>query len=402
MSVKQITRILFLFIWASSAFADPYDIKTCKKWAPEDWDIFIEDKLLGRDGSHLKTGPIFAINPLKKAEEYCPKQFNSPEITKCLQRLDEYSKIFIQSKSDSLFSFIKSDKDYLDSQPKSRMELPNEIKNAPRGLPKNWKELAEKNNWQWILYDSQVGYPKSESRLILTIPHEEYTQLLMYYGSHGNQDPTTFIGLQMITVERAQDKKILEQSKVHFRAFSFKEEDELPRLRLGGDEKCVRCHISGPRAIVLPNKGTFPTQMSKNTSLAAINELIIKGSKAPDYSEIYNVDKFPTHLPVGEKYECTQCHDGKTRNSLSFIVGNGTGMFDLDNLIHHKVKKEKTMPKDPSWEVTEDERNKMGDEIFDDYHVQLKKWLTEIKCDDSKGGSAQKAKHVLEPAKGIK
>ena len=103
--------------------------------------------------------------------------------------------------------------------------------------------------------------------------------------------------------------------------------------------------------------------------------------KILDYSLYFDPKYFPTHVKVGERWGCTDCHDGRSRNTLAYLVDSYGGFAHFN--LHRKLVEEKSMPPGQSDAPDpEDTRTKAFIEIAKDYNDQIRNWLTENKCSE--------------------
>lgn len=357
--------IIFCFFLCTSkeAFSQPVQ---CQNWTAAEWDQFLDQNI-----NPKQYYPELTYSKIKAAKEQCTENISKAGLEPCFSRISGYYDQFVPGKG-GMFTSKMNDRDYYNSQPPEAVELPPELKNATNALPKNWKEVAEKNGWKWALFHSGTA---NEPRLVMYLPakgDEKYDRLLVYYAFSKSNDPTTYVGLQMQSIEKTKDPT--QPAQYHFKSWGFNGVDGTPLPRASGG-RCVSCHISGPRAIEPAKNPVFQTELGGVTNLEAFNKLILR--KNLDYSQYYDLKNFPSHLKVGEG-KCTGCHDGTSRNSLSYSL-NSDGSFYAEN-IHRKVVREETMPAVDGEMLTREERATLAKYVQDDYDTKIKQWLTETKC----------------------
>ncbi len=382
---------LFLLIFTAvlidpkESYSTPNSLQ-CESWLDSEWDQYLSESLLKNTSDYNSVG-----SKLKGLIATCPKAAAKQSIAACLDRIRGYYAQFVPVGPDTgrRFTNRMTDEQYLASQPKEAMELPKELSEAPHGLPKNWRYIAKQKGWKYVLFQSNTA---QEPRLIMYLPGKKYDQLLVYYklGDRTNNDPTTYDGLQMQSIEKSPDPKT-NLPKYFFKSWTFGDSksslfgrffgssDHKPVVgNTGGN--CVSCHISGPRAIVPPRVPAFSTELGGVQSVSQFNELIVH--KGPlDYSPYYDSKYFPHNLKVGESNNCTQCHDGVDRNSLAYSI-TSDGSFYSEN-IERKVQVDQTMPKEDYIGISNQERALMAEVLAKDFSTKLKEWLTEKKCSPS-------------------
>lgn len=348
------------------------DAKTCSDWTRADWDKYIDlDLIKDVDDPYI----LDRLNDLKAT---CPKNIADNQIDKCLDRISGYFKQ-ITSHPGNLYSGIMTDEAYLASQPPESVALPPELAGAPHALPANWREIMKKNNWKYVLFHSDTG---NESRLIVFIPGKTTDKTLLYYrgGRQPTNDPTTYSGVQIQSIVKQVDGKDLENPKYFFKAWNFDGPNKTVKVRMHAAGRCVSCHTGGPRAIVLRRDPGFSPEFGGVSNVDQFNRLMSQ-RRILDYSPYFDPKYFPTQVKVGEKWGCTDCHDGRRRNTLAYLV-DSYGGFAYFNL-HRKVVDEKSMPPGHSDAPNpEDARTKASVEISRDFNTQIRNWLTENKCSE--------------------
>ena len=355
--------------------------ESCQSWAPTDWDRYLNSTLL--DSYILQKYP--AVIHLKLAEQTaaCPKQVQELGLSKCLDRISGFTRHFLRK--GGMFSSLMSDQEYYASQPQEIMELPTELKESAHGLPQNWRQLAAKNGWKYVLFRSNTSFStEGQNRLILRLPGEKYDRLLLYFSEEkANSDPTTYRGLQMQAIEH-NPSGANGMARYYFRSWNFTGPGATPRVSVSGG-RCVSCHINGPRAIVPKGNPEFATELGGVSTLREFNRLLTP-KKALDYSPYYDLKNFPVDMPLGASHSCLECHNSYDRKSLAFSVNDDSRadsrifeIFNLENL-HRKVRLEKTMPAFDGETLSDDDRYKLVYSLRDEYYTLLKAWLTETKC----------------------
>jgi hypothetical protein len=334
----------------------------CQQWTSAEFDKYIQQKM----PKILRYIPD-ACSVLKEIDSSCPNR--KAELSQCLSRMYGYFGQFCNRKG--IYSTIMTDSEYFASIPKDAQELPEELQNS--SLPKNWREIAKKNGWKYVLFHSGTA---STGRLIFYIPGPKYDKLVLYSGMGfpPSSDPTTYGQVQMQSIEKARDGKNLDQAKYFLQGWEFNGPNGKPKHSTYGGS-CVACHLNGPRSISPVDQPAFKTELGGVKDINEFNRLVVYNGKL-DYSPYYDLQNFPTHLQVGENTNCTDCHNGDKRSSLAFSITT-RGNFHEDN-IHRKVITESTMP--PNEKLTDEERNKIVDYLIPEYKIKLEKWLTETKC----------------------
>ncbi len=272
------------------------------------------------------------------------------------------------------FSSIMTDRQYMASRPAAIMQLPPQFAKAPHALPKNWRDIANKQGWPWVLFSSGTV---EEARLILFVPGDHYDRTYVYASlfNPDNSDPTTYDVVQMQAVE----KNPMGRRDLYFSAWDFKDTSGVPRA-IVPEARCLRCHLNGPRAIVVPDLPHFATEIGGVHSVNELNQRIVSPQPL-NYARYYDMENFPTHMDLGSGHQCTECHNENQRHSLAFSIDRN-GKFNFSNVMR-KVSVEKTMPMQPSWEWTDLERMSTSVEIENEYRNKLKVWLTERKCNSN-------------------
>lgn len=354
---------LIILLFSRFAFADPTDIRTCRSWNREDWDTFVQNNLIREI---TRTSPAEVMRRTSLARELCSENISRLGVDSCLQRISGYASNF--NREGGMFTSQMSDAEYYRRQPERLMELPRELQSARNGLPRNWRAIAERNGWQWALFHSGTA---DEPRLIIRIPRNGYTQLLVYYTfNRTNADPTTYEGLQMQAIEPQPSGG----PRIHFRSWDFEGAGNTPRRAVSGG-RCVTCHISGPREIVPQSNPSFPTQLSPGMTLQSFNREMTSGNTLPNYREFYNMEHFPEFLKVETTGRCNECHNGFDRMSLAFNV-NEHGRFNSGN-IHRKLVTERSMPEGRGNDIDLRRRVSLVDEIAIEHTQQIREWLGE-------------------------
>lgn len=377
MSLSAFFLIILSSVLSSAQSTSPVSlnlkITQCKEWSKSDWDKFIQSQLNGSTSYYI-------FQHIQRAEKICPENMSSNSVNRCVSRILGYYGQFLSNKG-GMFSSRMSDDEYIKSQPEGVLELPSELANSSNGLPTNWKQIAEKNGWKWVLFHSDTA---NEPRLVFYIPGKTYNRLLVYYSFNTRStDPSSWVGLQMQAIENKQEKSDGKLPKYYFKSWGFDGHNKTPKMAYTGG-RCVDCHISGPRAVVPQSNPKFSTQWGGVKSVSEFNELIVKKGNL-DYSPYYDEKYFPNHLQIGK--DCVLCHDGKDRSSLARSIDSSSGEFNLTN-IHRKVVIDLTMPREyygPS--LDPNDREKMVLDIEKDFKDKLNAWLTETPCDPANGKS---------------
>lgn len=368
---------LMISIYSGLAGAAPTDIQTCNAWSSQDWDTFIASNLL----SSIETQPPQSIiRAVESAKATCSSSIGRLGISECLSRISGYYRQFSGSigipgsGNGNMFSSVMTDQEYYASQPQDRMELPAELRTAANGLPQNWKDIAKQKGWQWALFSSGTG---GQPRLVMRIPKNGYTQLLVYYGDSrypANSDPTTYVGLQMQSIETERNGRRLDKAIINFRSFGFAgQPNNFPHSVVSGG-RCITCHTNGPRAIIPQSNPAFPTQFNEGMNLEKFNRSITLTGPI-DYSPFYDLRNFPSQMTFGSA--CIRCHNANSRPLAFSVLENG--QFSISQHIR-KVLQEKSMPAYPGYSGTAADRDRIAREISSDYYSNLRKWLTEKKC----------------------
>jgi hypothetical protein len=368
-----------LFIIALCLVTQPLSARlavNCKDWSQADWDRYIDSRL---------SDDFFVDEVgwnLQNMKEGCPENVAKNGLEPCLDRILGYSSHFRPFKPRSgMFSGLMSDKDYYASQPQDIMQLPQELSSTSGILPKNWREIANKNGWKYALFASDTG---NSSRLVMHVPGEKYDRLLVYFSYDSrNNDPTTYVGVQMQAIE----KRTTRPPKLHFRSWGYSPVTKAPVVAVSGG-RCITCHINGPRAIVPRGGPHFATEIGGAANLTEFNRLIVHRGPI-DYSQYYNPKYFPHDLEVGDK--CMGCHNGEQRSSLAFNIDE-SGEFFMAGILR-KVVDEETMPK-TTMRMTHKDRVDTVYETAADYRNKLRKWLTQTKCVGLKPASSSPTKPV--------
>lgn len=375
MKTLAIYLILFVSLLSSSAWTQSQtkdeikilterDSENCDSWNKIDWDTYIQFKLFSSEyGDHI-------LERLREIIKRCKSNYKANGINKCTQRIENYYKQF-DDRGKGMYSTILSDEDYVESIPREASQLPDELKNSPRGLPPNWKELAQKKGWQYVIFHSDTG---DSARLVMRVPGKNYDKLLVYHASKNKTfDVNNLEGVQMQAIEKNKSS----HPQYYFKSFDFEQSPrKIPWHSVQGG-RCVQCHWNGPRAIVPNSSPNFPTELGGVKSVEEFNSLIVMNTQ-PDLSPFYDLKNFPTKLQVGTN--CKSCHDGKTRASLAFSVGY-YGDLELHQ-IHRKVIDEKSMPLGASNQLARTEREAIVENIKKEYRREIQKWLTETPCED--------------------
>ncbi|GEM_PF-3378116 len=378
--------LLFSFLLLSQIlWADPEDLSTCDTWSPQDFDIYIDRKLL--------TAPEYNINVkshLARIRRFCGERIKTLGIDDCFKRPEGYYKQFFDySDREHTLSSVKTNSQYLADQPQDKMLLPRALFDKNLRLKRNWKAIAKRKGWQWIHFQSntEVGGEPS-ARLIFVIPKDGYQQNILvatFSEEDGNNpNPTEYRSIQMQTIEFEAEGETLEKPLLHFRAWYQRDgkDSKKPVLhKIDKGSRCVGCHTSGPRKVVLRDNPAFPTTFSDGTSLKKINEAITI-DKLHDMSLYYDLDNFPTDLKIGEGKgaECISCHNNEKQRSLVFSRDAQGGFWTND--WDRKIFTEKSMPADDViYNYTDQERHLIRMSLIPEYNRKLKAWLTETKCE---------------------
>tara|TARA_B100000749_G_scaffold280259_1_gene275741 strand:+ start:101356 stop:102582 length:1227 start_codon:yes stop_codon:yes gene_type:complete len=376
--------LLFSFLLSSQILrADPEDLSTCDTWSPQDFDIYI-DKTLLRFPESTKN----VKDNIDYMQRLCGDRIKSLGIEACLKRSEGYySQFFYQYQIENTLSSVKTNSQYLADQPQEKMKLPDQLFTKDLTLKRNWKAIAKENGWQWIHFQSNTtvgGRPSA--RLIFVIPKDGYQQNILvatFSDEDGNNsNPTEYRSIQMQTIEFESEGETLEKPLLHFRGW-YKNKGignaSLNNIHKG--QRCVGCHASGPRKVVLMDNPAFPTTFSDETSLKKINEAITI-DKLHDMSLYYDLENFPTDLKIGEGKgaECISCHNNEKQRSLAFsrTIDGSFWTNDWDR----KIFTEKSMPADDViYNYTDEERIHIRMSLIPEYSRKLKAWLTETKCE---------------------
>ncbi len=370
-------------ILSDSFFDSKPEPVNCENWNKQEWDKYINESLLV-DGAR----PNAILSKLKSVTDTCKVSFEKNNIGLCTKRIEGYYKQVI-SQGGGMYSAIMSDKDYLASIPKEASELPLELQNLPKGLPKDWRDLAKKNGWKYALFHSGTG---NSARLVIHVPGKDYDKLLVYYAFDSrNSDPSNYDGVQMQAIQKTKDSTL--PPKYYFNSFGFNGHGATPQAKLFGG-RCVTCHSSGPRAIVPQKNPDFKTELGGVSSLEEFNNLIVQ-KKPPDLSPYYDLKNFPTHLKVGSY--CYQCHNGTDRSSLALSVSRSGELYTGE--FHRKVVTEETMPRELYETVDKNDRKKMVRGLETEFITELRKWMTETKC---QGSSTAPVPATASPGSGVK
>lgn len=350
-----------------------FTVPECFNWTHSKWDEFLKtlvDQLL-----NSSANSELLYRKFQETYDQCREAIELLNINSCLARVNGYLKQFGKSGKNHMFSGILSNDDYYSNQPEERMQLPPELARAKNGLPKNWKEIAEKKGWKYALFHSGSSY---QNRLVIIIPGEEYEQRLVFFTFDPSlQDPTEFDGgLQMQMIEKKIKGVDLKRPRIHFRSWGLKGPGGLPRLNHSGG-RCADCHPNGPRALIPSSLKKLKPTFSPGMDLASFNKLIIVDSTV-DLPGVYEREHMPESMTISNK--CNYCHDGELRSSLSRMV-DGSGRPE-PFLIMEKVELDKSMPANNyDTKLNEgDGRHKLTVSIEKEFKDKLSSWLLDIKC----------------------
>lgn len=358
----------------------------CHSWSLREWDAYI------RENAQLNNGR-YLYDQLDLAQKMCPESFKRPEIQKCTDRTLHFYPQFIWDANEKKFlsggeiqSTIHTDAGLYQMQPAERMKLPEVLANAKYGLPENWREIAKVNNWKWVYFTSRFSH---ERRIAMIIPYKEYTQYLLYFFTKNFSGDDELRGIQTIIVEFRRDGEKLVKPSMYFRSFDFDENQNVQVTNW--NERCVSCHSNGPRKI-LPDTpddfaGATVPEYSENTTSNDLNKLIVM-KEIPDLSFYYNLTAMPTHLEIESPITsevgdtCSSCHNGKKRQSLSFLIKEDGTISYLNLLLKVRGDPEDSlMPLNPTVDYTREQRKQMVKDLVASFDPQLVRWLTEIKCE---------------------
>ncbi|MEW6055043.1 MAG: hypothetical protein AB1540_00385 [Bdellovibrionota bacterium] len=340
----------------------------CQKWTVREWNDFRSKAAL--------TYPRFAYTVFDKVFQKCEARIRALGLTECFKNMKGLTALKRVMSIENGMGFDIPTRQYLAKQPKWVVELPHEFR---KGLPKNWKEVAETKGWEVLYYHSSVLDDRDNGRALFYFGDDDrdrWIQFIVY--PNGGGQLIDFIGIQK------KDKpggRVLQKPKIFFRDLAIKPPSKKIETLIQ-TSRCVGCHAGGMRQI--------------ETATNSIDTVLLKG-KDPDDIPLkslaqYRLERFNARMqaygifdwhgtykyslhgpPLGRAHGCVECHNGADRMPLTVST--------TQSQIEHKILVERSMPPALSHsEEDENRRREIASKIFEDYVVDVQEWLTKAPC----------------------
>ncbi len=264
----------------------------------------------------------------------------NPAIAACTEHLRRYLPAFVEQHQTGSYGFRQPNVEYFTAQaapnvPAGMMDPPSALFAA---LPTRAavEAAARDQGMVYLTHDSCLGGVRTFVHVVDSQGRfEQWLLFGMENDASAVSDPTI---VSFIAVQKTDAGGVpLPKPRLHFRDYLAASGASGWTLSLpdGFEGKCYGCHTSGLRALVPslasitesapvrgePGFGVDPPPDFGAERLAALNDRLVAGGP-PDWNDTIRP---ADHGPVlGATLGCTECHDGRTRGTLSVSSSEGT------------------------------------------------------------------------------
>ncbi|MEO5969218.1 MAG: hypothetical protein ABIQ95_04760 [Bdellovibrionia bacterium] len=413
--------MFFFLIFSLKSYAE-----VCPYQKPEEWQTFI--KVHAERSNWVETCEDsacdedfyeFVKNNVQHTFEVCADFIARHEsINRCTENMRKFTPAWLQQHSGDSYGFTVDNHTYLSEQeakdkPTGMMIPPKAIVAA---LPnrKKVEAAARKNGWKYLTHDSALG----GVRTFVFIPDvaDRFDQWLLLNLQEGSSSVSAGAPMSLLTVQKKDRAgNFLAEVRLHFRDYTLQSKAKGYGFALNEENngKCFSCHSNGVRQLI-PRK----TPVLEGQPVLGEKEFVEKTSRQSQFPvpaefpfqrllefnrklRSYGTPNWDgkvlpeNHGPaLGKDQGCLDCHDGKTRGTLTVITSS--------NQLEQKILHELSMPPDTGLSLylerkemknpmlsTEEEKflklafdtqKKLNHEFKSSRYPTLKKWFLEKTC----------------------